>query len=60
MQKLPEAPDKKRGWRMRKEKEQSQQKKESRSLFSKDQRSDNIEIFIATDGRRHGPSWDDA
>ena len=41
MQKLPEVSNRKKGWRMCKEKGTSQQKKEAHFSFSSDQQSDN-------------------
>ena len=48
MQKLPEASDRKKGRRMRKEKGTSRQKKEAHSLFSSDRRSDNTLLTSGT------------
>ena len=42
MQKLPEASDREKGRRMRKEKGTSRQKEEAHFSFSSDRRSDNI------------------
>ena len=50
MQKLPEASDRKKGRRMRKEKGISWQKEEAHSLSASDQRSDNT---LVTSGGRH-------
>ena len=50
MQKLPEASDRKKGRRMRKEKRTSRQKEEAHSLSASDQWSDNTWL---TSGGRH-------
>ena len=50
MQKHTGASDRKRGWRMRKEKAPAQQEEQANSLSDSDRRGDNT---LLTGGRRH-------
>ena len=54
MQKLPEVSDRKKGWRMRREKGTSRQKEEAHSLSASDQWSNNI---LLTSGMPRFPLW---
>ena len=60
MQKLPEAPDRKWEWRMRKEKKPSRQKKESRSFSAMTNGVTTPKTFLQGVESAMCPSVDDA